>query len=89
MAKYPSGYASQYMDIPPQQALDFKAPMISRMLEELSWQPNYEYALFSRDILVSQDLKGEYRIKVRIPHTQAIAVIGFNHRRATPPFSML
>lgn len=69
-----------------------ESPMLSRMLEELSWYPDYEYALLNRGACVSQDRDGNYRVKM-VLHVrdggEEIGVIKFNHRRNTPPFYFL
>lgn len=86
---FPNGVANMPPNPFPQNTMTLVTPLISRMLEEVSFQEGYEYALFRRGVMVVQDPEGNYRIKLKIPNTNAVAVVEYKHRRVTPPFSLL
>lgn len=65
------------------------SPMLSRMLEELSWQPEYEYMLLEHRLIITQEPDGQYQVKCQVPQTPLIMVVNYTHQRATPPFSLL
>jgi len=86
---FPNGVVNTPPSPFPQTTMTLVTPMISRMLEEISFQEDYEYALFRHGMMIAQDPEGGYRVKLKIPNTSAVAVVEYNHRRATPPFSLL